>query len=51
MRPWPGPDQAVRDVKTAATLLGDLPLADKMGRTSDLLRRDIVFAGSLYLTL
>jgi len=42
-------DQAVRDVGKAARLLGDAELAAKMEQAGELIKRDIVFAGSLYL--
>jgi len=41
-------DETCRDVKSAAAIIGDPVLADKMEQGSSLIKRDIVFAGSLY---
>jgi antiviral helicase SKI2 len=41
-------DEMLKDVKSAAKLFGDNSLADKMEAASKCIRRDIVFAASLY---
>ena len=41
-------DETCRDVKSAAAIIGDPDLVDKMEQGSSLIKRDIVFAGSLY---
>lgn len=41
-------DEACRDVRNAARLVGDPALYEKMEETSASIRRDIVFAASLY---
>ena len=47
-------DEVIADIRSAAELFGDLSLGDgsslveKMEQTSKCIRRDIVFAGSLY---
>ncbi|XP_068106450.1 superkiller complex protein 2 [Hyperolius riggenbachi] len=41
-------DEACRDVRSAARLVGDATLCAKMDSTSQLIKRDIVFAASLY---
>ena len=43
-------DETCRDVKNAARIIGDPDLVDKMEKGSSLIKRDIVFAGSLYTT-
>jgi antiviral helicase SKI2 len=42
-------DETCRDVRNAAKVVGDAPLAAKMQRASELIKRDIVFAASLYV--
>ncbi|XP_018411358.1 PREDICTED: helicase SKI2W [Nanorana parkeri] len=41
-------DEACRDVRSAARLVGDATLCAKMDSASQLIKRDIVFAASLY---
>eukprot|EP00795_Rhopilema_esculentum_P010697 gene10697-19466_t len=41
-------DEICRDVKAAARIIGDPVLVDKMEQGSSLIKRDIVFTGSLY---
>lgn len=41
-------DEVLSDVKAAAKLFGDPSLADLMDAASKCIRRDIVFAASLY---
>jgi len=41
-------DETCRDVKNAARLVGDPVLTSKMEQASNLIKRDIVFAASLY---
>ena len=41
-------DEICRDVKGAARIIGDPVLVDKMEQGSSLIKRDIVFTGSLY---
>eukprot|EP00043_Microstomoeca_roanoka_P011762 m.111284 g.111284 ORF g.111284 m.111284 type:complete len:1291 (-) comp15289_c0_seq2:139-4011(-) len=41
-------DEACRDVKNAARVIGDPVLAQKMEKASQMIKRDIVFAASLY---
>ncbi|KAM4696658.1 superkiller complex protein 2 [Rhinophrynus dorsalis] len=41
-------DEACRDVRSAARLVGDATLCAKMDTASQLIKRDIVFAASLY---
>ncbi|KAM9325545.1 superkiller complex protein 2 [Gastrophryne carolinensis] len=41
-------DEACRDVRSAARLVGDATLCAKMEAASQLIKRDIVFAASLY---
>jgi antiviral helicase SKI2 len=41
-------DEIVHDVHSAARVIGDTQLKEKMERVSVSLRRDIVFAASLY---
>lgn len=43
-------DELCREVRNAARLMGDPALYRKMEEASERIRRDIVFAGSLYLT-
>eukprot|EP00998_Keelungia_sp_KM082_P007873 NODE_405_length_1986_cov_43.363098_g398_i0.p1 GENE.NODE_405_length_1986_cov_43.363098_g398_i0~~NODE_405_length_1986_cov_43.363098_g398_i0.p1 ORF type:complete len:656 (+),score=193.56 NODE_405_length_1986_cov_43.363098_g398_i0:206-1969(+) len=43
-------DQACREVRNAARVVGDVELYQKMERSSELIKRDIVFASSLYIT-
>ncbi|KAG8544786.1 hypothetical protein GDO81_021855 [Engystomops pustulosus] len=41
-------DEACRDLRSAARLVGDATLCAKMDAASQLIKRDIVFAASLY---
>ena len=41
-------DETLRDVKDAARVIGDPMLYQKMGAASTIIKRDIVFAASLY---
>jgi antiviral helicase SKI2 len=41
-------NETLRDVKNAAHLIGDPVLKQKMQEASDAIKRDIVFAASLY---
>ncbi|EDQ92980.1 uncharacterized protein MONBRDRAFT_13948 [Monosiga brevicollis MX1] len=41
-------DETCRDIRNAAHVVGDPRLFEKMQKASDLIKRDIVFAGSLY---
>ncbi len=41
-------DEALRDVKDAARVIGDPMLYQKMDEASSIIKRDIVFAASLY---
>ena len=41
-------DETLRDLRDAARVIGDMDLFDKMQRCQQLIRRDIVFAASLY---
>lgn len=41
-------DETCKDVRTAAKIVGDPSLYEKMEETSASIRRDIVFAASLY---
>lgn len=41
-------DETCRDVRNAARVIGDPVLYQKMVEASDLIKRDIVFAASLY---
>ncbi len=43
-------DETCRDVRNAARVIGDPLLYQKMVAASELIKRDIVFAGSLYVT-
>ncbi|KAL3094923.1 hypothetical protein niasHT_024837 [Heterodera trifolii] len=43
-------DEVCKDVRKAARIVGDPALFEKMGETSAAIRRDIVFAASLYTT-
>ena len=43
-------DETLRDFKTAAKLIGNVDLALKMEQASELIKRDIVFATSLYIS-
>jgi antiviral helicase SKI2 len=43
-------DETCRDFKSAARIIGDPGLASKMEEASQLIKRDIVFASSLYVT-
>ena len=40
--------QTCRDVRNAARVVGDSALYEKMETASELIKRDIVFAASLY---
>ena len=42
-------DETCKDVRNAARVIGDSKLYSKMQMASTLIRRDIVFAASLYL--
>lgn len=42
-------DETCRDVRNAARVIGDAALYQKMVRASELIKRDIIFAASLYL--
>ncbi len=42
-------DETCREVRNAARIVGDPVLYKKMERASELIKRDIVFATSLYL--
>lgn len=42
-------DQACREVRNAARVIGDADLYRKMEEASSLIKRDIVFAASLYV--
>lgn len=44
-------DEVCRDVRNAARLVGDPILFEKMENTSAAIKRDIVFAASLYTVL
>ncbi|KAJ1916948.1 Antiviral helicase ski2 [Mycoemilia scoparia] len=41
-------DEVIREVRTAAKLIGDAALAEKMDDAMALIKRDIIFAASLY---
>ena len=41
-------DEVLKDVRNAARIIGDEVLKQKMEEASDLIKRDIVFAASLY---
>jgi len=41
-------DEVCRQVKNASRIIGDSSLYIKMEKTSELIKRDIVFAQSLY---
>lgn len=43
-------DELCREVRNAARIIGDPTLYRKMEEASESIKRDIVFAGSLYLT-
>lgn len=43
-------DETIRDFKSAAKIIGEYELANKMDEASALIKRDIVFASSLYVT-
>lgn len=43
-------DETIRDFKSAAKIIGEYSLANKMDQASALIKRDIVFASSLYVT-
>lgn len=42
-------DELLKDLKVAANVMGNPNLAEKMDQTSEKIRRDIVFAASLYI--
>lgn len=42
-------DEICREVKTASIIIGNSTLHMKMSRAQELIKRDIVFAASLYL--
>lgn len=41
--------EVTRELGAAARVMGDTALFDKMEQASDLIKRDVVFAASLYL--
>ncbi len=41
-------DETCKDIRKAAKVIGDLVLFQKMQDASNLIKRDIVFAASLY---
>lgn len=43
-------DETCRDVRSCARVIGDPSLYDKMQNASELIKRDICFAASLYLS-
>jgi antiviral helicase SKI2 len=43
-------DEVCKDIRKAARVIGDTFLYEKMEQTSAAIRRDIVFAASLYTT-
>jgi antiviral helicase SKI2 len=43
-------DETCREVRNAARIIGDANLFQKMEEASKLIKRDIVFASSLYIT-
>jgi antiviral helicase SKI2 len=43
-------DEVVRDIKNAARIVGDSILQERMQQVSAAIKRDIVFAASLYTT-
>jgi len=43
-------DETCRDFKSAARIIGDPGLSKKMEEASQLIKRDIIFASSLYVT-
>jgi antiviral helicase SKI2 len=45
---YPRLDESLRDVKDAARVIGDPVLYQKMDEASTIIKRDIVFAASLY---
>lgn len=42
-------DEMTRDLRNAARVMGDTALYEKMDEASKLIKRDVVFAASLYL--
>ena len=42
-------DEACREVRDAARVMGNADLYTKMASASELIRRDVIFIGSLYL--
>ena len=42
-------DETIKDVRKAARVIGDSTLYNKMHTASTLIKRDIVFAASLYI--
>lgn len=42
-------DETMRDVRNAARVIGDAVLYEKMEKASELIKRDIIFAASLYI--
>jgi len=42
-------DETCRDFKNAARIIGDIKLGKKLETASELIKRDIVFAASLYV--
>ncbi len=43
-------DEVLRDIKDASRIVGDESLKTKMEEASKLIKRDIIFAASLYMT-
>lgn len=43
-------DETCREFRNAARLMGDALLMEKMEKASAMIKRDVVFAGSLYLS-
>jgi antiviral helicase SKI2 len=43
-------DETCKEVRNAARIVGDAGLYQKMEKASQLIKRDIVFASSLYVT-
>jgi len=42
-------DETIRELSSAAQLIGDTVLFEKMEKASAMIKRDIVFTGSLYI--
>ena len=43
-------DETIKDVRNASRVIGDAKLYQSMVEASELIKRDIVFAASLYVT-